>query len=266
VTETLNQASPQDAKIRLFRSLFRGREDVFPRRFESAVTGKSGYQPACRNEWCPGRCTKPKVKCAACVHREFIPVTDDVIRNHLLGHDPNDSRRADFVIGVYPMLLDETCWFVAADFDKGSWQDDVAAFRETCRALGVAVAVERSRSGNGAHAWVFFSEPVPAALARRLMSHGITQAMARRPEIGMDSYDRLFPNQDTMPKGGFGSLIALPLQKRARAAGNSVFVDEKFAPCADQWAFLSGMTRMSRNAVELLVGGLATNATKFLGF
>ena len=233
-----NQSSPE-AKIALFRRLFRGREDVYPRRFESLKTGKQGYAPVCRNEWVSGICEKPKIRCEDCKHRAFLSVTDDVVRNHLLGKDPQDRSGRDFTIGVYPMLPDETCWFLAADFDKASWQEDTRAFLETCRLFNMPAALERSRSGNGAHTWIFFSEPVPAVLARKMGAFLLTQTMERRPEIGLDSYDRLFPSQDTLPRGGFGNLIALPLQKKPREQGNSLFLDENLVPYQDQWAFLS---------------------------
>jgi hypothetical protein len=126
------------------------------------------------------------------------------------------------------MLQDETCWFLAADFDGSHWQHDVTAVIEACRQIGLPTVLERSRSGNGAHLWFFFAEPIPAAIARRLGAHILTETMERRPEIGFRSYDRLFPNQDTLPKGGFGNLIALPLQKEARLRGNTVFVDAWF--------------------------------------
>ena len=243
----VNQLSPAEAKIRLFRSLFHGREDVYPRRFESRKTGRTGYSPACAHEWVPGICEKPRIKCSECPHQRFLPVTDDVVRWHLTGRD--DQRR-DFVMGVYPMLLDETCFFLAADFDKSAWQDDVAAFLETCREMDVPVALERSRSGNGGHIWFFFSEAVPANLARKLGALVLTSTMERRPDIGLDSYDRFFPNQDTLPQGGLGNLIALPLQKRARDLGRSVFLNERFAPFPDQWEFLSSIRRISRTEVE----------------
>ncbi len=220
-----NQSSPE-AKIALFRRLFRGREDVYARRFESQRTGKKGYQPVCRNEWVSGICKKPRARCNDCAHRDFLPITDDVVRNHLLGMDPQDRSRRDFTMGIYPMLLDETCWFLAVDLDKASWQEDARAFWETCNLNDVPVALERSRSGNGGHFWFFFSEPIPAALARRMGALLLTQTMERRPEIGLDSYDRFFPSQDTLPRGGFGNLIALPLQKKPRENGNSLFLDE----------------------------------------
>jgi len=193
-----DQSSPE-AKIALFRSLFRGREDVYAKRFESLKTGKKGYQPVCRNEWVSGICKKPKTRCDDCASRDFLPITDDVVRNHLLGIDPQDRSRRDFTMGVYPMLLDETCWFLAVDLDKASWQEDARAFWEICKLCDVPAALERSRSGNGGHFWFFFSEPIPVAQARRMGAFLLTQTMERRPEIGLDSYDRFFPSQDTLP-------------------------------------------------------------------
>src|ERR1039457_1208110 len=219
-------------KVRLFRSLFRGREDIFPTRFLSAKTGKSGYAPACQNKFVRGVCELPKVKCGDCPNQAFIPVDDAEVIGHLAGRH---------VMGVYPLLADETCWFLAVDFDRSSWIEDVGAFVETCRHVGVPVAVERSRSGNGAHVWFFFSSPVPAASARKMGCYLITETMSRRYELSMQSYDRLFPSQDTMPRGGFGNLIALPLQHGPRQEGNSVFLDDDFVAFPDdrQWAFLA---------------------------
>ena len=244
-----NHSSPED-KIALFRSLFRGRDDVYPRRFESRRTGKSGYQPACANEWVRDVCEKPRVKCAECAHRRFLPVTDDVIRWHLSGQD-GDGREC--VMGVYPMLLDETCFFLAIDFDKEHWRDDVAAVLGTCRNMDLPIALERSRSGDGGHVWFFFDEPIPATLARKLGSYVLTETMERRPEIGLDSYDRFFPNQDTLPQGGLGNLIALPLQHRPRADGNTVFLDEHLHAYADQWALLSQVRKLERRQIEDVV-------------
>ena len=246
---TMTGAAAPAAKIALFRTLFRGRDDVFPKRWSNPKSGKSGYSPACANEWVPRYCGKPKVKCGDCPNRNFLPVTDAVIAQHLRGEGP-DGR--DFIIGVYPMLADETCWFLAADFDKKSWRDDVAAFLETCRIKDIPAAVERSRSGNGGHIWIFFAEPVPAGLARRLGAHILTETMERAPDLGFESYDRFFPNQDTMPAGGFGNLIALPLQHRPRDAGNSVFLDDSFEPYPDQWQYLSGIRRMTLAEASVL--------------
>jgi superfamily II DNA or RNA helicase/very-short-patch-repair endonuclease len=249
-TQRIDRYSPPEDKIRLFRSLFRGREDVYPRRFESRRTGKAGYSPACANEWIKNVCEKPKVKCSNCRFQHFLPITDDVIRFHLSGHDDHGW---DFTMGIYPMLLDETCFFVAADFDKATWLDDGKAFLETCRSLEIPAVLERSRSGNGGHIWFFFEEAVPAVLARKLGSYILTETMERRPDLGLDSYDRLFPNQDTLPKGGFGSLIALPLQNKPRKLGNSVFLHDTATPFCDQWSFLSGIRRISRDEIEGIV-------------
>lgn len=242
--------SPPEQKIALFRSLFRGRDDVYPRRFESRRTGRSGYSPACGNEWVAGVCEKPRVKCSRCPHQRFLAVTDDVIRFHLEGRD---DRGQDCVIGVYPILQDETCFFLAADFDKESWQEDALAFLQTCREFDLPAALERSRSGRGAHVWFFFDQSIPARLARSLGTFILTETMERRPDIGLDSYDRFFPNQDTLPKGGFGNLIALPLQKGPREGRNSVFVDDRFVPCSDQWSFLSQVRKLTRPEVEAVV-------------
>lgn len=249
----LTNDSSEDAKITLYRTFFRGREDVYPRRFESAKTGRSGYQPACQNEWVREICKKPKIKCRDCDNKNYMPVTDQVIRNHLMGFDPSANSPKDFTIGVYPLLVDETCWFLAADFDKDTWKEDVIAFLETCKTHNVPAVLERSRSGNGGHVWIFFSEPTPASLARRLGSYLLTRTMEHRPEIGLDSYDRFFPNQDTMPKGGLGNLIALPLQKKPRDRGNSVFVNENFEPYPDQWVFLSTVRQLNLQEVEAVV-------------
>jgi superfamily II DNA or RNA helicase/very-short-patch-repair endonuclease len=242
--------SPPEAKIALFRSLFRGREDVYARRFENVRTGKSGYSPACGNEWVRGVCDKPRIKCAACPHQRFLPVTDDVVRWHLSGRDETGR---DFVMGVYPLLRDETCFFLAIDLDKQNWREDARAVMETCRRLGLPAALERSRSGNGSHLWLFFEEAIPATLARKLGAHLLTETMDHQPDIGLDSYDRFFPNQDTLPHGGFGNLIALPLQKAARERGNTIFLDDDFEPHADQWALLSAMRRIDRSAAEAVV-------------
>ncbi|SFF20409.1 hypothetical protein SAMN04488523_12915 [Sulfitobacter brevis] len=243
----VTNTSSSREKVDLFRRMFAGRPDVFPVRWDNKKTGRSGYSPACANEWVKGICEKPKVKCGACPHQKFIPPDEKVIEKHLRGGN------GDFVAGVYPLLPGDTCWFLAADFDKASWAEDANALLETCRAKQVPAGLERSRSGNGGHVWIFFSEPVSARLARQLGSVLITETMERWPEIGFASYDRLFPNQDIMPLGGFGNLIALPLQNNARKAGNSVFVDGNLRPYDDQWAYLSSLPRFSAEAVANLV-------------
>jgi superfamily II DNA or RNA helicase len=238
--------SPEE-KVRLFRQFFRGRADVFPTRFVSKKTGKPGYAPACTNKFVRGVCELPKVKCGECPNQAFVHMNDAAILAHLQGRH---------VMGVYPLLEDETCWFLAVDFDKSTWQDDVLAFVATCRHVGLPAAVERSRSGNGAHVWFFFNEAVPAVIARRMGCHLITKTMSRRHELSMDSYDRLFPSQDTMPRGGFGNLIALPLQHGPRQQGNTLFLDDQLQPLPgdEQWAYLAAVPRIDRTAVERIAG------------
>jgi hypothetical protein len=199
-----------EGRVALFYSLFRGRRDMFATRWESTRTaGRSGWAPRCGNEWRPGLCFKPKVKCAACANRRFVALTPAEIRSHLEGRQ---------TVGIYPLLPDETCWLVAIDLDGPAWRDDVGALRESAEDLAIPVLVERSRSGEGAHVWVLFAQPVAAHVARSVGSLLLTRAMSRRT-ISMSSYDRLFPNQDTMPAGGFGNLIALPLQHARRRDG-----------------------------------------------
>lgn len=249
--------SPADEKIFLFFSLFMGRQDIYARRWESFRTGKSGYMPACKNEWVRRLCQKPEIKCGECPAREFLPLSESVIRNHLKGFDPNETSRSvakrDFSIGIYPLLTNNVCWFIAADFDKESWTEDISAFRETCNKYKIVLAVERSRSGKGAHAWIFFSEPIPALIARQLGTFLLTETLEKRPEVGFDSYDRLFPSQDLLPEGGFGSLIALPLQGKSREMGNTLFINENFIPYQDQWALLSMISPLSRKRVKEIV-------------
>jgi len=230
-----------DEKVALFRRLFRGRTDIYPVRWESKSTGKTGYAPACANEWVPVVCQKPRIKCADCGNRQLIPLSDAVIYSHLAG---------EHTVGIYPLLQDDTCHFLAVDFDEAEWKEDAQAFVQSCNELGVPVALEISRSGNGAHAWVFFTGNVSARDARRLGTAIISLTCARTRQLKLSSYDRLFPNQDTMPKGGFGNLIALPLQKRPRENGCSVFVDEALRPHPDQWAFLASIRLMSLLDIE----------------
>ncbi len=228
--------SPPAHKIALFRRLFRGRDDVYAVRWISK-DGKAGYSPASLKDWSErDELGRPK--------RTLIPLNDDAIQDHLTGKH---------TVGVYPLLQDETCYFLAADFDKGGWLQDATAFLKTCADLLVPAALERSRSGKGGHVWIFFEQAIPAVLARKMGTALLTRTMEARHQIGLDSYDRLFPNQDTMPKGGFGNLIALPLQAGPRRDGNSVFVTPDFVSHPDQWAFLSSVPLMALDQVESIV-------------
>jgi len=240
----VNNSSDSFSKIRLFMSLFKGREDVYAKRWENKSKGKSGYAPVCLNEWQPGICGKPKISCSKCNNKAYAELNEKVIENHLRGNT---------IIGIYPMLPDETCRFLAMDFDKDSWEKDITVVRDVCNEFMIPIAVERSRSGRGCHAWFFFEHPVSAVLARKFATAILTSAMSRRHEIKFKSYDRLFPSQDTMPKGGLGNLIALPLQKEARENANSEFIDDDFQSYQDQWTFLSGIQKIPQSHIEHLI-------------
>jgi superfamily II DNA or RNA helicase len=233
-----------EERITFFHKLFVCREDVFPKLWENIKTGKKGYSPACRVEWVKGVCGKPAVKCGECLNRQFIPLDETIIRQHLEGK---------ITAGTYAIRADDTCIFLAIDFDKSSWRTDVTAVKKAARELGIELSIERSRSGNGAHAWIFFNEPIQARLARHLGSLILTHAIAQHHQMEFNSYDRLFPNQDTLPKGGFGNLIALPLQREPRKSGNSVFVDDNFEAFPDQWVFLSTIKCLSNADVSALL-------------
>jgi hypothetical protein len=233
-----------EQRISLFRSLFHGRDDVYAARWENA-DGRYGYMPMADRDWKAYLRAKDEDRRKVDRQtRKFRPLTDEVVRGHLVG---------DHTIGIYPLLQDETCWFLAVDFDKKTWQKDAAAFLAVCRELNVPAALERSRSGNGGHVWIFFDRAIPATTARKLGCAILTRAMESRHQLGLDSYDRFFPNQDTMPKGGLGNLIALPLQKLPRADGNSVFVDTEFRPYGDQWTFLASVKRIPVSDAEAVV-------------
>lgn len=240
--QVTNASSPQD-KIKLFMSLFRGRDDVYARKWQSKA-GKSGYSPVCLNEWAKGVCNKPKIKCSECANKDYAILDSAAIDKHL---------RGKAVYGIYPMLSDEVCYFLAMDFDDEGWQKDIKALRNICTERNIPIAVERSQSGNGAHAWFFFKDRISAVDARKFGTLLLTNAMSERHEIKFSSYDRLFPNQDTLPKGGFGNLIALPLQGNARKNKNSVFIDEDFQPYGDQWSFLSNMRILSEEDIDVYI-------------
>ena len=244
----VTKESSLSQKIDLFRSLFRGRDDVYARRFESKKSQKAGYAPACRNDWKPGICPKPKIRCQDCHYKDYLAINDQVIEEHFRGKT---------VVGLYPLLSDDNCWLLAIDFDEGDWQADIRTLRQFCYEHRIPIAVERSRSGNGGHVWYFFSEPLPAVKARRFGSVLITAIMHRRHEVSFKSYDRLFPSQDSLAKDGLGNLIALPLQGQAAQAENSCFVDAEFNRYLDQWAFLSQVHRLSEAEIDQWIAALS---------
>ena len=240
-------------KVELFQSLFKGRKDVFAKRWYSDTTKKSGYQPVCEREWNRVFCDKRKYKCSECPNRKFAPLSYEHIFNHLVGKDAYGRD----VIGLYPMLNDNTCFFLCTDFDDKScehgYEKDVLAFACVCKEWGVPCYIERSRSGNGAHVWVFFDTAIAAIKARRLGKSILSEAMNKEVHLSFKSYDRFFPNQDTLPDGGLGNLVALPLQGMARRKGNSVFVDDNFLPYPDQWGFLLGVQKVSEATIDTII-------------
>jgi len=223
--------SPAREKVALFRALFRGREDVYARYWCDERSGKKGYSPAARS--LSGRGA-----------RDYLPLTDEVLYRHLAGEE---------IVGLYPLLRDDTCRVLACDFDGPTWAPDALGFLEAADRWRVPAYLERSRSGQGGHAWIFFSRPVSAVQARRLGTGLLRETMVARGELELTSYDRLFPNQDFMPKGGFGNLIALPLQKRARALGNTEFLDRELRPWPDPWRGLGLVRRLTPEVLEALL-------------
>ena len=240
-------------KVAIFQNLFQGREDVFAKRWYSSTTQKSGYQPVCQREWNREFCDKRKYKCTDCPNRQFAPLTYNDFFNHLAG---KDAWGRD-VIGLYPIRKDNTCYFLCADFDDKScehgYKNDVLTFVNVCKTWNVPCYIERSRSGNGAHVWIFFEMPITAFKARKLGNTILTEAMNCDVHLSFKSYDRFFPNQDTLPEGGLGNLVALPLQGMARRKGNSVFVDENFNAYADQWKMLSQVNKLSELKLDSLL-------------
>lgn len=238
-----NKAISNEEKIKIFMNVFRGRTDVFAKRYVSKKTGKAGYTPVCKNEFNKYKCDKPKVKCSECAFRELVPLTEDIVLKHLKG---------EIGIGIYPLLPGNVCNFLAIDFDKKTYEKDVSAFWSICDELNVPIYVERSRSGNGAHVWIFFEGSVLAKVARKLGNILLTKTI-EKGSLDLSSYDRLFPNQDTMPKGGFGNLIALPFQGESCKEGNTVFVDKYFDVQKKQIEILANLKKMTKDEVYTIV-------------
>lgn len=241
--ETEAKAISSEEKVKIFMEVFKGRTDLYAKRWTSNKTGKSGYSPVCKNEFSTYKCDKPRVKCNECLFRELTPLTEDIILRHLKG---------EIAIGIYPLLPGDLCNFLAIDFDKKTFEKDVAAFWNICDELDIPIYVEKSRSGNGAHIWIFFEESIPARIARKMGNILLTKTM-EKASLDLDSYDRLFPNQDTMPKGGFGNLIALPFQGESSKSGNTVFVDKYFEVEKNQINILSNIKRMKSDEIYAFI-------------
>lgn len=233
IIKNIKEISSEE-KIRIFEEVFKGRKDIYAKRWESNKTGKSGYSPACANEFNQSKCDKPRMKCSECPYRELLPLTESIIKKHL---------RGDITIGIYPLLPGDICNFLVIDFDKKTYKQDVLAFWNTCDEFNIPIYVERSRSGNGAHVWMFFEESMPAKVARKVGNILLTKTMEKK-SLDLDSYDRIFPNQDTIPKGGFGNLIALPFQGKSARLGNTVFVNRRFEPIENQIEVLINIKKM----------------------
>lgn len=232
----LTQSSSNHEKLSLYLSLFKGRPDVCAKKWKN----KSGYSPYCYNDFKPGLCNKPKIKCSSCNNSNFAQLDNELLKKHLLGEQ---------VLGLYPMTTKDTCYLLAMDFDEATWKDDVAVVRRLCYANNIPVYAERSRSGEGCHLWFFFEKEIKASVARKFGMSILDLAMQESGNIHFESYDRLFPSQDFLQKDGFGNLIALPLQKEARLKSNSVFIDDELEEIKDQWQYLSQILKISEEFI-----------------
>ena len=245
IKETSKETKPisTEEKIKIFMEIFKGRTDIYAKRWTSNKTGKSGYSPVCLNEFNIYKCDKKRVKCNNCAFRELQPLTEEAILKHLQGK---------ITIGIYPLLPGDLCNFLAIDFDKKTYEKDVLAFWNICDELNIPIYVEKSRSGNGAHIWMFFEDNIPARIARKMGNILLTKTMEKE-SLDLDSYDRLFPNQDTMPKGGFGNLIALPFQGESSRNGNTVFVNKYFEPEKNQFEILRNINKIKSEDIHNFV-------------
>ena len=233
-----------EEKVDLFLSLFGARRSVYPKLWINLKKGSKGYSPACGNEWVHGLCEKPRVKCSDCPNQNFPTLDHSAVHSHLTGRH---------TIGTYAIREDDSCIFLAADFDGDGWMQDIEAYRRAAEQMGISVAIERSRSGNGGHAWIFFARPVPAVLARRLGTLIVARASSFHQGMKLSTYDRFFPNQDMCPKGGFGNLIALPLQQEPRKSGHTLFLDDNFEPVSDQWVYLASLPKIDLAELQRLL-------------
>jgi len=228
-------------KVAFYEWLFGSRRDVYAVRWANARTRRAGWMPAVRERWRKG--TRPSAG-------DYLPLTEQVLTAHLSGQ---------LDIGLYPLLDGDQCHWLAADFDGPAAMLDALAYLKAARAAGAPAALEVSRSGLGAHAWLFFAAPVAAATARQLGAGLLREAIGLRGRMDLASYDRLFPSQDVLATGGIGNLIAAPLQGRCRRQGTTVFLDlATLEPQEDQWAYLSSVARLSPQEVTRLARRLGT--------
>jgi superfamily II DNA or RNA helicase len=229
----VTMASPVRDKLALYADRFRARRDAYAKRWENNRLGTAGWSPAVAGGWRKGMDRRTAA---------YLPLTAEVVAAHLVG---------DVFMGLYPLLTDNTCQFLAADFDGSTAMLDALAYCKAARASGVPAALEISQSGRGAHAWIFFTDPIPASMARSVGTVLLHEAMVLRGSMDLRSYDRLFPNQDVLPDGGLGNLIAAPVQGRRRKDGLTLFLDlATLEPYEDQWAFLSVIDRLSPGDAE----------------
>lgn len=242
-----SQSETPEAKVALFKQYFRGREDVYPFRWESKQ-GKAGYSPSCANEWQAGICNKPKTACSECAHQAFHRFDDSAINAHLRGQR---------TIGIYPLTAQNECYLLAFDFDKTDWFEAISALRNVCESLSIGYLVERSRSGQGGHLWLFFEKATEAKSSRQLGTALLNLTMDTYPALNFDCFDRMFPNQDVLPSGGMGNLIALPLQKQPRLSGNACFIDTDGGVVEDQWQALAATGKLSTDTIRQLLERLA---------
>ena len=242
-------------KLQLFNDLFIGRRDVYARGFQSKKYNKMGYSPACANADNKTLCQRGRIRCLDCPNRVFAQFDLKAIKMHLQGQD---GMGRPFIAGLYPLMPDDTCKLLAVDFDSDNYQAESLSFLSICDRYHIPAYLERSRSGNGAHVWFFFKDFVKASVARKMASLLLEATMAEHSSVTLASFDRLIPNQDTLPEGGFGNLIALPLQRQPRYQGNSVFVDRQFRPFYDQWQYLATVQKISipdiHRVIEELTG------------
>ncbi len=236
-------------KIALYRTLFRGRRNVFPKRCENEKTGRGDYRPCRRSETTRDERETPETSRADRGTRGCLPVTDTVIKSHLLGYDLTRETGEEFAIGVYMVTRDETCRLLVAEFEGEAWKEDAAAYQETCRDLAMPASLERTRTGNG-RVWIFLQEPAPAGMVGKLGAHLISETLRRRPSLQTDAAARLLPGRAGEWKDRFGAYVALPLQPKAREKGNSVFLDDQNRPHEDQWAYLAAIQRAPPSRIE----------------